>query len=297
MSVDESSVRASPPMQVVVRSLAVLTCLADNRQGLTLQQLHHLLDIPLGSMHRILATLEHERFVSRSTRTKRYILGANATNLVPSQSYESFLVPPPAPVIEAARLTGETIFLTQIIDSRVVCVSLVEARHRLRLFVKIGQEMPLHAAASARVVLAYRDPLVVEVLLAAYPREPFTSGTPREINQLIDHLAQVRERGYDVCNSELDDDVWAIAAPVFDASGRVELGVTLAAAWTRMEDPARRAEVTRIVLTAAKKLSTERGYTGANEIGETDVRELTSRFADSSDGHPPHSEQHRGREW
>jgi DNA-binding IclR family transcriptional regulator len=262
VKLDATSDLANKPMHVVVRALSVLTCLADYRHGLTLQQLHQKLDIPLGSMHRILATLEHEKFVSRSDVTKRYVLGPSSTNLAQSTTYDSFVVAPPLPLVDAAQASGETVFLTQLIDSSVVCVALVEARHRLRLFVRVGQEMPLHAAASARIILAFLDPVRVETLLSSYPRREFTKATPREVNQLIDHFVEVRERGYDVCSSELDDDVWAVAAPVFDVSGRVNSGVTLAAAWPRMRDPRRRAQATLTVMGAADALSRAQGFTG-----------------------------------
>lgn len=250
------------PMLVVVRALAVLTHLADFPQGLTLQQLHNQLGIPLASIHRVLATLENEYYVVRSARTKRYTLGTAARHLAQTTSYNNYLVQPPAPVLELGARTGETVFLTQMVDSRIVCVSLVESVHSLRLFVRVGQEMPLHAAASARSILAYRDPAFVEALLSMYPREVFTSGTPRDVNEVIDHLEEVRANGYDVCNSELDDNVWAVSAPVFDSSGRVEFGVTLAAAAARMATEERRAEATRLIVETARELSASLGHSG-----------------------------------
>jgi IclR family acetate operon transcriptional repressor len=251
------------PMQVVARSLAVLRLLAQKRHGLTLQQLHEQLGIPLGSMHRILSTLEVESFVERSPKTKRYVLGADALRLGPiPDRFANHLVPTPEPVAEIASTSGETVFLTRLIDSTVVCIALVESVHHLRLFVQPGQEVPLHAAASARVILAYRDPVMVEALLSAEPRRSFTPGTVREVNQLIDHLDDIRATGYDVCDSELDEGVWAVAAPVYDREGRVEHGVTLAAAKGRVEDPAVRARDALLVLRAAERLSRANGFTG-----------------------------------
>lgn len=273
------------PKHVVVRSLSILTQLSERREGLTLQQLHQNLEIPLGTMHRLLATLEGERFVVRSPSTKRYTLGAAALSLGHRDQFDAFVVAPPAAVLDAGRDSGETVFLTQMIDSRVVCISLVESVHPLRLFVRVGQVMPLHAAASARALLAYRDPAFVEALLAAQHREAFTTGTIREINQLIDHLAQVRRHGFDVCSSELDNDVWAVAAPIFDASGRVECSVAMAAAAGRVGTPARRAECTNIVLRAAAQLSRGRGYTG-DLVESIDSAALTALYTAAGEGDP-----------
>lgn len=273
------------PMHVVVRALSVLTALSDRREGVTLQQLHRDLDIPLGSIHRLLRTLEAEAFVTRSATTKRYRLGPASLALGYHEQYDALLVPPPQAVIHLGRQSGETVFLTRMIDSRVICISLIESTHPLRLYVKVGQEMPLHAAASARIVLAHRDPALVEALLAGQRREAYTSGTMREVNQLIDHLAHARRRGFDVCSSELDAAVWAVAAPVYDSTGRVECGVALAAAAGRVESAARKAEFTQLVLQAAETLSRSQGFTGTI-AGVRDLAELTAMYEHARDEHP-----------
>ncbi|WP_223690519.1 IclR family transcriptional regulator [Leifsonia poae] len=269
------------PMQVVVRALSVLTCLAENPHGLTLHQVHLKLGIPLASMYRIVATLEHEDFVSRSPATKRFTLGPSAHRLGRTADYTAHLVEPPAPLIDLGSATRETVFLTQLIDSKVVCVALVESPHHLRLFVRVGQEMPLRAAASARAILAYRDPVLVEALLSSAPRDPFIESSPRDASDLIDHLSLIRERGFDICDNELDDNVWAVGAPVFDASGRVEYAVTLAAASARMQSPESRAHAAIEVLSTAERLSANLGFSGARrERTETEVADVIERHAD-----------------
>ncbi|GAB1818916.1 IclR family transcriptional regulator [Herbidospora sp. RD11066] len=267
------------PMHVVVRALNVLSHLAAYRQGLTLQQLHQQLDIPVATMHRLLATLEHEGYVSRSPTTKRYVLGPDALKLGHVEDYESFLIQPPAALVDAERKIGESVILTQLIDGRVVAVSIAGSKRPLRLFVRLGQEVPLHAAASARAILAYQDPVFAEALLASYPRASFTSGTVRELNRIIDHLALVRARGFDVCNNELDEGVWAVSAPVRSGlGGRVQTAVTVCAAWSRVEDPAVRATATRHVLDAAERLSREQGYEGPIDPNPSES-ELTELLA------------------
>lgn len=261
-SSDKGPERDPKPMGVVVRALSVLTYLSQHRQGRTLQQLHSDLDIPLGSAHRLMATLEHEQFVRRSASTKRYVLGSSALALSQRNAYDAYLLAPPPALVKAGKKSGETVFLTQMIDTRIVCISLVQSVHPLRLYVHVGQTMPPHAAASARVILAYQDPVMVEALLSTYPKEAFTPGTVREVNRLIDHLAEARAQGFDVCDSELDEDVWAVAAPIFDAHGTVDCGVTLAAAWTRMRPPEIRALATLTVMQVSDELSAEQGYSG-----------------------------------
>ncbi|MEV4330999.1 IclR family transcriptional regulator [Streptomyces sp. NPDC049597] len=250
-------------MQVVVRALHVLRALAAKPKGATLQELHEELGIPVGSLHRLLTTLGNEDFVTRSPVNRRFFLGPIARQLAEQNQHQSaLLVTPHRAVVAAAEASGETVFLTELIGDRAVCVALSEGRHPLRLFVRIGQEMPLHAAASGRSLLAYRPEPDVRNLLAKRALTAFTEETPVTVDEVLAHLTLVRARGYDVCDDELDRGVWAVSSPVFTSTGAVAASVTLAAAGSRMRDPLTRATAVQTVLTAARELSTELGFNG-----------------------------------
>lgn len=257
---DISVERTSKTVAVVVRALSILTELSGSHQGMTLQQIQRALGLPVATVHRLLRTLTAEGFVVRSEKTKRYSLGPVAHRLGSRSLPSAQLVQPPGPLSELAAATGETAFITQMLETRIVCVSLVESIHHLRLFVRIGQEMPLHAAASARSILAYREPALVEALLSLHPREQYTLGTPRDLNPVLDQLADVRRQGYDVCDGELDDGVWAVSAPIFDVDSHVNYGVTVAAAGSRVTSQERRGELVAHVRRAAEDLSAILGH-------------------------------------
>ncbi|MGW6054516.1 IclR family transcriptional regulator [Streptomyces sp. NPDC055189] len=250
-------------MQVVIRALQVLRALAPKSKGATLQELHDELGIPTGSLHRLLVTLGKEDFVTRSEVNRRYFLGPIARQLAEQNQHQSaLLVTPHRAVVSAAETSGETVFLTELIGGKAVCVALSEGCHPLRLFVRIGQEMPLHAAASGRTLLAYRSEAETRALLARRELTKFTEETPVTVDDVLAHLAQVRARGYDVCDDELDRGVWAVSAPIFTSTGAVAASVTLAAAGSRMRDPLNRASAVQTVLTAARDLSAELGFGG-----------------------------------
>lgn len=257
-------------MQVVVRALQVLQALAATPRGLTLQELHERLDVPVGSMHRMLATLSEHGFVARSPSNRRYFLGP-ATRQLTEQNHDGHtaLAAPYPALVSAAEDSGETVFLTELVGDRAVCIALVPGQHPLRLFVRIGQEMPLHAAASSRTILAYHNDNDARRLLAGYRLTAFTKDTPTTVDQVLEHLALVRARGYDVCDDELDHGVWAVSAPIFTATERVNTSVTLAAAATRLRDPLERAKATQSVLAAARTMSEDLGFTGEVAVADT----------------------------
>lgn len=249
-------------MRVVVRALDVLRVLSGEHRGLAMGEISQRVEMPLASTHRILRVLEGERFVTRSSSNKRYFLGPAARELAHSDlARESPLVTPHTAVAEASRTTGETVFLSELVGSRVICLALAESGHPLRLFVRVGQEMPLHAAAAARVLLAGRPSAEARALLELRtPLVAFTDDTPHTVEQVMDRLGLISKRGYDICHSELDDNVWAVSAPVRSSTDEVVASVTLAAPMHRMETDADREGAKLALLKAAASMSADLGW-------------------------------------
>ncbi|GAB0105196.1 IclR family transcriptional regulator [Nocardia sp. JMUB6875] len=255
--VAESDAQKAAGMQTVVRALRILGELGRTRTGVTLQQLSEALDIPLASMHRLLAVMTSEGFVVRSPRNRRYFAGPAALTLSEAAHRESRLCHvPPGPLAQVAAVTGETAFITELIGDKAVCVSLAEGRRPMRLFVRLGQEMPLHAAASARTLLLDFPESEVRALLESTSLDRFTDGTPVTADEVLTHLAAIPTRGgYDMCRDELDRGVWAISAPIRNAHGDVRQSITVAAPELRLRRTETWDRAVRAVLDAARELS------------------------------------------
>lgn len=248
-------------MQVVVRTLSVLKLVSGFSQGITLAEIADELRLPLTSVHRLLAVLESEHFVRRSTTNRRYFLGPQARELAQTgHSRQSPLVTPHPAVTRASQESGETVFLAEIMNGKVVCLALAESRHPLRLFVQVGQPMPLHAAAAARTLLAWRDSESVRKLIGSSPLVAYTADTPKNIEEVIEHLKLIRNRGYDLCESELDENVWAVSAPVRSSTDEVVSSVTMAAPQSRISSREARESAIEIVLKAAGAMSADIGF-------------------------------------
>jgi DNA-binding IclR family transcriptional regulator len=248
-------------VQVVVRALSVLRLLARSPRGLSLGDISEQLEIPLATTHRTVAVLEEERFITRSTSNRKYFLGPAARELTHvNASRESPLVTAHRAVGEASRATGETVFLSELAGDKVVCVALSESKHPLRLYVRVGQAMPLHAAAAARVLLAWQPTSLVLKMLSDAPLTAYTPETPATINAVVDHLERVRKDGFDICASEFEENVWAVAAPVRSSTDEVVASITLAAPAHRVVEPEAKAHAREAVLSAAAEMSADLGW-------------------------------------
>jgi DNA-binding IclR family transcriptional regulator len=92
---------------------------------------------------------------------------------------------------------------------------------------------------------------VIGELLRNHQLNRFTTNTPQDVEAVYRHLDHVRVHGYDVCDDELDSGVWAAAAPIVDANGRVHGSLTLGAPAVRLRSDDARAEVINAVKSGA----------------------------------------------
>ena len=141
-------------MRSLKRAFAVVSAIGESPIGLGLQDLSTQLDVPPASMHRLLAALEDEGLVIRSPASRRYFIGPNAMSFgsasVRSRRLQQI---PPGPLARAAVTSGQTLFLTELIDTRAICVAVAQGRRQGKLHAVLGREMPMHVAASARILL------------------------------------------------------------------------------------------------------------------------------------------------
>lgn len=244
-------------MQVVRRALQVLRVLSDHQDGLTLQDLSRELSSPPATMHRLLAVLEDERFVVRSATTKRYSLGADAFLLALTAKHVAEVAREELAAL--SRSNGETAFVSELVGDRAVCTALVEGSRPLRLFVRVGQELPLHAAASSRAIIAFLDQEYVAEVLRRSDLVRFTDETPGTVDETLAHLLVVRSQGFDLCEEELDPNVWAVGAPIRDHIGNVVASVTVAGPVERIDAVTRR-KVIGDVRAAADAISRQIGF-------------------------------------
>jgi DNA-binding IclR family transcriptional regulator len=246
-------------MQPVVRALRILKAVADSSGGVGLQDLAERLELPVSTVHRLIAVLESEKFVIRTTRGKRFLLGPAVQSLLARTSSDVLRRVAEPTMAQLNRATGETVFLAELVGTEVICVSFSEGTRPLRLSVRLGHALPLHAAAAARVILGSLDEQEADALLEGTELTRWTPRTITDRTELMRHLALVRERGFDVCDDEMDNHVWAVAAPVRDLSGRVRAALTVVAPLPTVGDAARRLDLQAAVLKAAAEVSTELG--------------------------------------
>ena len=255
-------------MQPVVRSLAILTTLAHSHSGLGLQDLADELKMPISTVHRLTGVLMKEGFLVRVPETKHFLLGPEVRALVAGTSsyYIRNIAEPHMRYLN--RVTGENVFLAELVGEKVVCFDFVPGVRQLRLFVNVGTVIPLHAGASSRVLLAHLKPEYARELLEAAPLERLQPGTMTDPEELMRHLDLVRERGYDICDDEMESRVFAAAAPIKDQAGGTRASIAVLTPDNGQSDNTEHRDLlVREVQVAGAGISRDLGFSGEKSDG------------------------------
>lgn len=222
--------------QLLERTFAVLRLFTLERPAWTTTEIARECGLPVPTVHRILSALHRHNFVARDEATKRFHLGTAALELGRSARASTDLRAVSLPVLQRlSAYTGETALLTVLSDSRdwVVCMERVESSQALRLSVEPGRQMPLHAGAQQKAILAYLPEAEVERILAQ-PLEKLCSATIDEPERLRVELRTIRERGWANSFEETDIGTWGIAMTLLDDQGGVVGSVGLAGPQARL---------------------------------------------------------------
>ena len=216
--------QASAGLRTLERGLDVLDLFCHGATKLSLTEIAARINLTPSTTSRVLSTLSNRGYLSRDTETKKYVIGSQALRLT-SSSFRTFdLRPIAAPILKKlADQYNESISLYIILDNHRVCIERIETTHALRHVVNIGDRLPLARGAGGKALLAWLPPEERKTVL---PPGEFISNS---------ELAKIKKQGYALSMGERDQGVGAIAAPVFDAEGRLVCSLSLAAPLTRLD--------------------------------------------------------------
>ena len=241
-------------MRLIDRAVQVLNALADSPMGLALTELSAQLDLPVGSTHRVLASLMPSRFVYQGD-DRRYRIGPGIVRLAQAFQHQGVLLEVSKPLMDdTSRELRESVFLSELIGEDVVCVATAEAPRLLTFYMRISERTPYHAGASARAILAYCADEVITSRLAAENMVAFTNRTPTTMAVAMAKLDAARRDGFAVCDEEMEIGVTAIGVPIFDADRHPVAALTVVAPSDRLHSDLRGRIVAKLQA-AAREIS------------------------------------------
>ena len=258
-------------MKSLRKTIDILDYLSDVNRDVGVTELSLRLNLPKSTVHRILKDLLKYSILEQEKDTSRYRLGLRLLKYSNSLLRSFDLRKIAKPILKKVCYeTKETTFLTIWKNNQGICLDSISSSRsaNTHLFVEIGREMPFHCTASSKVILANQPTEDVKRVISKEPLLKYTPNTITEPGKLMIHLLEIKNKGYAICNEELEEGIKAVAAPVKDINGKTIASITITGLSKRMSsDNIER--LIKIVTDSAQEMSNKLGYKEENILKNT----------------------------
>jgi DNA-binding IclR family transcriptional regulator len=243
------------------RGVRILDVVARSRAYLALSDIARELDIAKSSAHTLCNTLvQLELLIRRPDQTFR--LGPHVMRWSNAFLQDSDIGAEFAAIWDQeTQLPGATITLTVLEESEVVYIAArnSDVSHSLIEF-RAGMRLPAAFTATGKAFLSAMSDFEVRRMYADGLPEPRTPHSVRTIDDLLQELQQVRERGFSCDNQQVAEGIVCYGAPVLDSRNRTMAGVAVSLLAESLSDAEREdviAEVKRIAQQLSHRMGAE----------------------------------------
>ncbi|BAU94605.1 IclR family transcriptional regulator [Corynebacterium suranareeae] len=205
----------------VLRAMTILSELGNHPNGTTAAEMASITGLARPTVFRLLQSLAHAGMVLKND--KRFSLGLEVARL--GRIADPYRTLQPRVQVFVDGLSAEL--------GEASAYSIVEGPSEIHLIAEapgsymlstamgyIGKDMPLHASAMGKILLAELSDEQIASLLPE-TLESFTSHTITKRDELLKEIAEVRKQGYSVLDNELEEGLFALAIPVRDRSNHL----------------------------------------------------------------------------
>lgn len=221
-------------LKSVKKAFVVFDLLASNPEGLGVTEIAKQIGISKSTASRILSTFQAQELVLK-VAGRRYQLGPKilqwASTFIANADIGIVALPY---LWELRKRTGETASVFVRRGDRRVCIQRVQSFHGIRHVLEIGEQLPLHAGAAGKVLLAYMPEEERRDFLRRATLGEFTPRTITSVSELEKELAKIREEGAAVSYEERVPLAASVAAPVRDYKGDVVAAVCISGPMSRL---------------------------------------------------------------
>jgi IclR family acetate operon transcriptional repressor len=250
-------------VQSLARALTLLNRIAESSgEGASLTELAQQVGLPASTAHRLLTTLEQERYVRFDPEGRLWSVGVQAfvtgCTFTKSRSLVSLARPHMRNLMEES---GETVNLGVMDEGQAVYLSQVECRQMMRAFARPGSRVPLHCSAIGKAILSATPDKTLSKILHQRGMPCLTVKTITSPAALRGNLEHIRATGYAVDDEEHAVGLRCIAAPIFDETGDVIAAISASGPTARISEE-RMLQLGAMVAQAARGISSDMGGAG-----------------------------------
>jgi IclR family KDG regulon transcriptional repressor len=262
--------KSSPPakpnnlVQTIERVSQILERVGQNPQGMSIRDLSAGLNLPKGTVHRLLSSLSYFRYIRQDPETKNYFLGLKLMELSTCLGNQLDFRKVAEPILrELVEKTKQTAHMVIYDRNEIVYIEKIEAQQPaggLKMASRVGSRNPVHSSAVGKVLLACFSEEVVEAFLAEKGLPRRTANTITDPEMFREHLKIVRRQGYAMDDEENEKGIRCLGAPIFDGLGRPVAAISISGSVFQMTKKFVQDVVKKEVMAAAAEISRQLGF-------------------------------------
>jgi IclR family acetate operon transcriptional repressor len=228
---------ATAQVQSLTRGLRILDALARAEGGLTLTDVAKRVALPASTAHRLLATLERMAYVYQSGELGRWYVGLQAFAVGSGfLADRDFVAHSHVSMRRLMEQSGETANLAILDGTEAVFIAQVQCREMMRILVKLGSRVPLHASGVGKAIFAALADEQIDAILKVKGLPRITEHTITAPETMWAALKVIRQRGWSFDDEEHAVGTRCVAATIFDEHAEPLAAISLAGPASRLPD-------------------------------------------------------------
>ncbi len=253
-------------VQTIERISAILDLVGENSKGMSIREVSSQLDLPKGTVHRLLSSLIYVGYIRQDAASRNYFLGLKLLDLGGLVASQLDLRKIAAPLLHAlADKSRETVHMVVWDQDEVVYIEKVEPpldMGGLRMASRIGSRNPAHSCAVGKIFLSYLSANELEDFISRKGLPARTSNTITDGLALTQELKTIREQGYALDNEENEKGIRCIGAPLLGESGMPVAAISVSGPAFRVTKKVAQEKLRRRIVETAAEISRRLGYAG-----------------------------------
>lgn len=242
------------------KAIRILSLFDSQNTELSAPEISKVLSIPLSTTYKYLKVLLRNDILGKADKTGKFYPGFRIFNLGILAAEKISLLKIARPYLESiAKRSLETVVLAMSDGPDLLCVDTIESPRPVKLTMKKGERLPLHAGAPGKVLLAYRDQAFLQETICLRGLGKVNRNTITDQGELERELASIRRQGHGQSDSEVDPGAAALAVPVFDHQGLAVGSISIIGPTENLLKADRR-ELIQMLKDAAGGISEKLGY-------------------------------------
>ena len=227
----------SDQVQSLVRALTILNRLAETDEGTTLTEMAQQVGLSASTAHRLLTTLQQERYVQFDAERRLWSVGVQAFVAGSAFTRTRSLVGVARPLMRRLmEESGETVNLAVEDEGFAVYLAQVECRQMMRAFARPGARVPLHCSSVGKALLTAMGDRDLSKILHRHGLPKLTVKTLHTPAALRQDLIEARARGYALDDEEHAVGLRCVAALIYDESETAVAAVSVLGPMARITD-------------------------------------------------------------